>query len=399
MNKKDYYNSVTDQVKALEELAVIQTDICFDLERWSKVMDAGTAKKIKRVIITGCGDSYSASGAMVPGVKKLSGLRKVNSPDIMDFCRYYSPLKIAKGYQMDEVLILSISASGGSDRVVEALEKGNALGCETLLITCNPDSKCGHAAKHIFNVETPAGCNTPGLRSYYASMVGITAVGAYLGLCNGTITEDAFHNVKSSIASYTKAFMAEFDRIDDLMFSEALRMKDLRKFEVIADANEGYSAQFIEEKFIECGGVYCDHTNSEEFVHISYMYRCPDELGTIVLINEADKSMSRMKYSINGCLAQHRPTLIVTDVAPEDFDLHIERTQTDSPYFQQIMGFDALAVKGTPTICQIPKAPEQWMSPFVDFIPGALLAGYHAAVNEIWYFGGRYDFRAQTWHR
>lgn len=397
MDKKNYYNSVTDQVKALEELATVQTDRCFDLEKLDKAFGRDTAKKIKRVIVTGCGDSYSAAGAMLLGMKKLSGLRKCNSPDIMDFLCYYSPLKIAKGYAMDEVLVLAISASGGSERVAEALEKANALGCETMILTCNPDSKCGHAAKHIFNVETPAGCNTPGLRSYYASLTAIAAVGAYLGLANGTLTEEQFLATKDAIASYTKTFMADFERIDDLMFSEALRMKDLRKFEVIADGNEGYSAQFVEEKFIECGGVYCDHTNSEEFVHISYMYRCPDELGTVVMINEADKSLSRMIYSINGCLAQHRPTLIVTDV--ENLNLDIKRTVTESPYFKQIIGYDALAAKGTPTICKIAKAPEKWMAPFVDFIPGALLAGYHAAVNEIWYFGGRYDFRTQTWNR
>ncbi len=37
------------------------------------------------------------------------------------------------------------------------------------------------------------------------------------------------------------------------------------------------------------------------------------------------------------------------------------------------------------------------MTPLVDFIPGSLLAGYHAAVNEKKYFGGRYDFRTQEW--
>ena len=38
------------------------------------------------------------------------------------------------------------------------------------------------------------------------------------------------------------------------------------------------------------------------------------------------------------------------------------------------------------------------MSPLVDFLPGSLLAGYQAAVNEIMYFGGRYNFRTQTWN-
>ncbi|MCI7638665.1 MAG: hypothetical protein MSS60_02425, partial [Clostridiales bacterium] len=94
MNKQDYYNSVTDQVKDLRHLASVQTELCFNLETLSKVLDDQTAKNIRRVIITGCGDSYSAAGAMMPGFRTLSGLRKCNSPDIMDFCCFYSAEKI-----------------------------------------------------------------------------------------------------------------------------------------------------------------------------------------------------------------------------------------------------------------------------------------------------------------
>lgn len=398
LNKQDYYNSVTDQVKDLRNLASIQAELCFNLETLSNMLDEQTARNIKRVIITGCGDSYSAAGAMMSGFRKLSGLRKCNSPDIMDFCCFYSEEKVFRGYSPEQVLVAGISFSGGSARVVEALEKANALGSVSLLITRTPDSKGGRAAKHVFDVATPPGCNSPGLRSYYASLVGITALGAYLGLCNGTITQERFYQVKRSVTEYTLAFMERFEAIDDLMFQEALRMKDLRKFELIADWNEGYSAQFVEQKIIECGGMFCGHTTSEEFAHISFMARCPEEYGEIIIINGADLSMSRMKDTINGCLAQHRPTLIVTDVAPEDFDLSVNKFSGDSPYFSTIKGHDSMAEKGIPTFCQIPKAPEPWMSPLVDFLPGSLLAGYQAAVNEIMYFGGRYNFRTQTWN-
>ena len=44
--------------------------------------------------------------------------------------------------------------------------------------------------------------------------------------------------MKHNITSYTKTFMSEFDRIDDMMFAEAVRMKDLTKFEIIGDGNE-----------------------------------------------------------------------------------------------------------------------------------------------------------------
>lgn len=398
MNKQDYYNSVTDQVKDLANLATIQSDICFDLSILEKTLDRESAKKIRRVIITGCGDSYSAAGAMMPGFKKLSGLKDCNSPDIMDFCSFYSDRKVMKGYASDQTLVVGISFSGGSARVVETLEKANGLDVGSMLITRTPDSKAGHVAKWVFDVATPAGCNTPGLRSYYASLVGITALGAYLGLCNGNLTQEAFDKVKTDVVSYTLAFMEQFDRIDDQMFQEALRMKDLRKFELIADWNEGYSAQFVEQKIIECSSSFCMHTTSEEFVHISFMARCPDEYGEIIMIHGYDKSMGRMKDTINGCLAQHRKTLIVTDVPQDQFDLSVHKFEGSSPYFSVVSGYDTMAERGTPTFCVIPKAPESWMAPLIDFLPGSLLAGYHAAVNEIQFFGGRYDFRTQTWH-
>ena len=290
---------------------------------------------------------------------------------------------------MDEVLVVGASASGNSQRTVEALLRGKELGAHTLIVTANPKSKGAETAELVFDLETPAGCNTPGLRSYYASLVGFAALGAYLGLCSGAIDRDRFDWVKAEIPAYTRRFLERLPEVDEQMFRHALRVKELTKFEIIGDWNEGYSAQFVEEKFIECSGVYCEHTNSEEFAHIGVFHREPKKWGIVALINRADPSLGRMKDSIYGCLAQHRPTLVVTDAAPETF---LEEKRTENP-----PGYDSMAAKGTPEICQIPTPAELWLSPFVDFIPGSLLAGYHAAVNERKYFGGRYDFRTQTW--
>lgn len=400
MDKKQYYNSVTDQVKDLYSLAAIQADLCFDSAKLEKVIDVETAKKIKRVIITGCGDSFSAAGAMLPGFKLLSGIQTINAPDIMDFVCYYNENKIKRGHAAEEVLAVGISFSGGSQRVIDAIEKANALGAQSLLITKNSASKGAAAAKFVFDVETPAGCNTPGLRSYYASMVGLTALASHIGLCNGTISQQRFTEVKKSIVDYTAKFMESFDVIDEQMFQSAVEMKDLTRFEVIADANEGYSAQFVEEKVIECSGMHCDHTNSEEFAHISFMYHLPEGIGTIVLINKADLSFNRMVLTIVGCLKQHRPTIIVTDADPSEFEVKpaTEEFKKSLPLFMDV-NFEEELIRnaGKPVVCSIPTPPEKWMSPFVDFIPGSLFAGYHAAVNERQFFGGQYNFRTQKW--
>ncbi|MCC8103287.1 MAG: SIS domain-containing protein [Clostridiales bacterium] len=400
MDKKDYSNSVTRQVQDLISLAAYQTEKSFDLKKLCAVLPQKEAEKIRRVMLLGCGDSYSAVGAMLPGFKKLSGLSKCDVPDIMDFCRFYSEKELLDGYQAEAVLVVAISASGSSGRVAEAFGKADNYGAKTLLITNTPDSVCGKAAGYIYNLETPTGRNTPGLRSYYASMTGIAALGAYLGLCNGSIDTERFGEVKKSVEEYTLRFLEDIERIDDLMFAEAIRMKNLNRFEVIADGNEGFSAQFVEEKFIECGGVYCDHTNSEEFAHISFFMRGPDEVGTIVMINEADPSIGRMKDTIAGCLTQHRPTLVVTDSEKESFAVEADmEVQFPDLYHIAQNSYNSRANAGVPVICRIAKAPERWMSPFVDFIPGALLAGYQAAVNEKLYFGGHYDFREEKWMR
>ena len=300
MKRDSYSKSVLHQVRDLRELAGIQKEKCFDLEKLSRIMERESCAGIKRVILTGCGDSYSAAGAMLPGFKKLSGLKLCNAPDIMDFCHYYSREKILRGRKPEEVLVVAISFSGSAERLAQALEKASELGAKTMIITKNPDSRGGRAAEMVFNVETPDGCNSPGLRSYYASMVGIAALGAYIGVCSGRLSKEDFYKTGEEIAGYTLRFMEDLDRIDEEMFAEAVRMKDLRKFEVIADGNEGSSAQFVEQKFIECSGVYCDHTTSEEFAHISYFFRGPEEFGTVVMINGADKSLSRMKDTVGG---------------------------------------------------------------------------------------------------
>ena len=85
MKKDGYKNSVLHQVCDLKELAEIQREKCFDLDKLSGIMEAKACAGVKRVILTGCGDSYSAAGAMLPGFKKLSGLKLCNAPDIMDF--------------------------------------------------------------------------------------------------------------------------------------------------------------------------------------------------------------------------------------------------------------------------------------------------------------------------
>ncbi|MDR2505076.1 MAG: SIS domain-containing protein, partial [Oscillospiraceae bacterium] len=340
-----------------------------------RILDYDTARKIKRVIITGCGDSYSAAGAMLPAFKAHSGLRLASAPDPMDFCRFYSEDEVRKGNLPDETLVVAVSQSGGSARIVEILEKANGLNVLSMLISNSPESKGAKAAKLMYNVETPSGCNTPGLRSYFASMIAINALGAYIGLSRGHITLERFFAIKDAIVNYTQSFMEQerYERVDDLMFDVSKTWKDFEKFEIIGDFDEGFSAQFVEEKFIECAGVHTTHADSEDWCHINYFLRDPKTIGTVFMVNSKAPDFDRVVYAVRSSTAIGRPTLVVTDANASEFP--------------------AEAI-----VCEIPSPDEAWLMPIMDFAPGSILAAYVAAVADKFFFGGRYDYRTQKWN-
>lgn len=372
MNKQDYYNTINLQIEDLRTLVEVQAEKCFDIDKLSALMSEETVKGLKRVIITGCGDSFSAAGSMKPAFGEHSGLKAVSAPDPMEFCRFYEEREILKGNRPEEVLVIAVSASGGSDRIVEILQKAGEFGTGSMLISNNPESKGAKAAKYMYHVETPEGCNSPGLRSYFASMVAIAALGAYIGLQQGYITEERFGAIKTNIVDYTRQVMEQYTCIDDQIFSLGETWKTYGKFEVVGDGAQNASAQFVEEKFIECAGVYATHADSEDWCHINFFLREPENIGTIFLAPSGTPGFDRMVYSIRSAAGIGRPVLVVTDAEEEAFPEGI-------------------------AVCKIPKAPEAWMSPLVDFIPGSLMGGYVAALENKLFFTGRYDYRTQTW--
>lgn len=338
----------------------------FGSEQWSGLEGAG---EIRRVILTGVAQAHSAVGAILPGFKALSGLEKCNAPDIMDFCHFYSPQRIGKGFRPDEVLVAVLSFDG-EEEAQAALRRGAELGCRTILITNRPDSSCGKLAQVVFSLDLPQSWQGTEVGAYIANLTALAALAAHIGLGRGHISPDRAEEVKTALKGYLRDFMDNYlVQVDQFMAQQAERMKDLTKFEVVGDWNEGYSAQFVEQQLICRSGVFCDHTNSEEFAHIGYFIRSPKAWGMLFLVNADDPSLSRMRDTLWGCLAQGRPTVVVSDAPASAFENH--KKEWD-PLRSSIPG---------PVICPIPTPPEGWMSPFVDAIPGALLARHHAELN------------------
>lgn len=375
MGKQDFYNTVGLQIESLFDLVTHQTETCFDSSKFDRMFDREVFGQLKRIVLTGCGDSYSAAGAMLPALKKLSGLELCEVPDPMEFTKFYQKEDIICGYSEAETLVVAVSASGGAARIVEILEKANGFGIHSMLISNNCGSKGAAAAEVMFDVETPELCNTPGLRSYFASMIAVIALGAHIGVCKGTLTAECFDEIQLQICSYVAAYQSVYEQIDDQMYELGRSWKDFWKFEIVGDDAEGFSAQFVEEKMIECAANFCSHVDSEDWCHINYFLRDPETIGTVFIVNSGAPNFDRMQSSIRSAVGIGRPVLVVSDAGREHF---LEEA----------------------AVCRIPPSPRnyEWLSPLMDFIPGSILSAYCAALAGRMFFAGRYDFRTKTWN-
>lgn len=373
MKKKDYENTINLQVNDLFTLVDVQTDICFGENALFHLMGEEGFTKIKRIIITGCGDSYSAAGVAAPILHKLASLDSCEAPDPMMYSVFYTQEDTVTDLLPDEVLVVAISASGNSTRILDILETANSHGAGTMLITNNPESAGGELADMLFNVKTPPGLNSPGLRSYFVSLIALIALGAYIALKKKIVTDEEYLQVKQQIVTCTKAFEARFDTIDNQMFELAQDWRSFTRFAVIGDDAQYFSAQFVEEKFYECGGLHTRHFDTEDWCHINFFVRNPETVGTIIHSNRTAPNFDRAVETARVAHAIGRPTLVVTDADPARFE------------------------KGV-AVCQVPKLDFDyaWLMPVIDFIPGSILAGYIAAVQGKNFFGGRYDFRRQV---
>lgn len=352
MNKLEFDNPIRRQVMSLPEMVEQQLLGCFgsglrDLMTFAEIFDA------RKIILTGCGDSYAAAVAMAPVLEKYCDCFGVKVMRAIEFTRFLPKENIGIG-EPNSPLVIAISASGGSARICEVLEKANQVGAFSILMTNNKESRAAQYAKRVYVVGTPEFPDrSPGLRSYFGSLVGLIAFASRLGHVRGTLPPTGPGAFQNAIREYVGQFGEVLGQIDDQMFQLACRWKDIEKFDFIGDGVEYGSAYFGAAKMIECNGGTAATDDSEDWCHINYFLKHPEKIGTVVMADETAPSYGRIRETVASAVSIGRPVLVVTNGKREDFPQEAE-------------------------VCVIPGTPEGygWLMPLMDYVPVSLLAGY-----------------------
>ena len=333
-------------------------------EAIAKAIPDEKIKKIKRVIITGNGDSYAACLATKEFNSRMFHNLEYQALRCIDVSRHH----VFPTQDPEATLVIVISVSGGGARVTEAMRRAALKGCTTLAVTGNPDSPMAKEAEHVLTIRIPAAeAFSPAYqaRTYVAALCTTLLFGMHAGKLFGSITEEAAELMRREILEYSRAVCCEevLGRIDQQMYELAQTWQTFIGFDFVGGGTDFATAYFGTAKFFElCGSLNCLN-DSEDWCHIDYFQTDRDKIGTAVAAFGNCASFSRTVETVGSMLKSGRNVLVVSDRSREAFP------------------------EGA-VVCRLPATPHDSINPIMNFIPFFMLGNYIAINRDYEYFGG-----------
>ncbi len=311
------------------------------------------AKGLTEIILTGCGDSYIAAEIAVEVFNHY--LKGTNCKTRAVKCIEASRLvNLDNG---DKTLVVAVSASGGPARIEETLLRAKKHGCHAMALTNNGESRAAKASSCTLVVGTPEHPDrSPGLRSYYGSLIGLYALAMHIAKIKGVATDEAFDKFEDALSKYNKAYGDMMNYFDDNAFEIAESFKDFKRFEVIGDGSMFRTGEFIAAKYIEVAGVKCTVIDSENYCHVNTFIFERNSIATFILADKDAANKSRVSETLTQTIKEGREVVLIANGELSDY---------------------------TTETCKFIKLPDnvagyEFIRYLYDYLPASLAASYHS---------------------
>lgn len=359
MDKIYFNNGLRMQCLDVHPLSMEQFDR--SVESFRKILSMKEIQKATRIIASGCGDSYLAAAEAKEAFAQYLPDVEYEAPTCMEACRYMDFEENA-----ESTVVVGISVSGGTARVVEMLERGKKYGCTTIALTDVPESQVGKAAELLYHTNSPAGDNISGLRTYYVSMISLYVMAAVMAEVR--TGKEFVEELREQVSGYCEAFFADIEKIDDICFETALSWKQKKSFEVTADGPLFYCGRFISAKIAELSGDTCSVIDSENYFHVNSLMYPGEFIGEMDLIVSDEENVDRLVAAANAQVKGGRDVIVFCDRKPEEVGI------TESVIYCPIA---------------VPCKEFRFLLPLFAYIPASILASYRATtIGEPFFRGG-----------
>lgn len=264
----------------------------------------------KNIYITGCGDSLMAAMCASMAFSTLARAN-VHTPTALQASQYIAPIFIP--CPKKETLVIGISNSGETARVVEALGRFTKLGANTLAVTCQPESRLSKAAKKVLKIEVPPFVSSPGVRSYVIAQIALYLLAIRFGEVRGIITMSEAGILRSELASCADILEEKIASNVEILSSFACRCVQEGDVEFIGCGPALGAAKFGAAKILEAAGMRAEACETEEFAHLNYFRTNPQKIPTVLLAPCGSNAQMRTEEIKQILHILERPSLILED--------------------------------------------------------------------------------------
>jgi glucosamine--fructose-6-phosphate aminotransferase (isomerizing) len=266
-------------------------------------------EQIQTVYAFGDGDSMHAAYAAEMAFSEFSGVTFI-AREALRFLEYDADYLQQKFPYTP--LVVGISASGETKRIVEAINRVKSLKREiqTAVIVGNTESSVAKAAEKIVSVSIPDFGPSPGLRTYSASFLGLLALAIRIGEAKKLLSKDDVSHLHREIMDLEK--LAEQTTEASLAIAKNVAdvLSEAKFFSFVGSGPSYGSAMFSSAKLVETAGVFSVAQDLEEWAHVeSHAY--PLDYPVFMIAPEG-KSMWRAEKLSDLIVLYGHPLIVVT---------------------------------------------------------------------------------------
>jgi glucosamine--fructose-6-phosphate aminotransferase (isomerizing) len=222
-------------------------------------------RAVTKVYLTGDGDSYHASCAAEMAFATIADVTctPMSAQRFLDYGAAW--MRSAAAHQ---TLVIATSASGGTKRVVQAIERAKEHGAVTIALTGTPNSVVAQAADRTIVVEVPQKERSPGIRTYQASLLGMLLVAIQLGETQSRYPQAEASALRQELAALADVVDATTAAIKGRCREVADMIADTPTM-VMAGSGPSYgTALFSAAKVVEAAGIFAMGQDLEEWWHV-----------------------------------------------------------------------------------------------------------------------------------
>jgi glucosamine--fructose-6-phosphate aminotransferase (isomerizing) len=222
-------------------------------------------RAVNKVYLTGDGDSYHASCAVEMAFETIADVacEPMSAQRFLDYGAAWM-----RPTAPHQTLVIATSASGGTKRVVQAIERAKAHGALTIALTGAPNSAVTQMADRSIVVELPQKERSPGIRTYQASLLGMLLVAIQLGEMRNTYSQAEANVLRQELVALADAVDATTNAIKERCREAADMIADSPTMIMVGSGPSYGTALFSAAKVIEAAGVFAMGQDLEEWWHV-----------------------------------------------------------------------------------------------------------------------------------